>query len=192
MTDTTSADPAVFGARLVERLGVNSTTRRERVVHSLDGLLEPVTADEITITASRLWAACLREFDLSIAPDFLLGLDAGGIVPALGLALASGLPYKIAWKLRLPLPGAVRFTEPHAVRREVYAYGIEPGQRILLVDDEVTTGRTLANLAHTLREAGAEPLGAACLVEDPRHDARRVLRDAGLSLVSLTTLAIRP
>lgn len=87
--------------------------------------------------------------------DYLLGLDAGGILPTVGLALIGDLPYKIAWKLRLPLPGTVHFVEPHATRPDVYAYGIETGRRVLLVGDEVTTRYTLANLAARLREAGS-------------------------------------
>jgi adenine phosphoribosyltransferase len=85
----------------------------------------------------------------------------------------------------------VRFTEPHAIRRDVHAYHIEPGQRILVVDDEVTTGMTLANLASALRQAGAEPIGAACLVEDARHQARERLEADGINLVSLMTIGQR-
>lgn len=176
-----------YAARIVERRGVTKQQRTERVVHRLDGLEAAVTMDEVGACAQELWIRCQLMLDGLDRVDFILGLDAGGIIPALGLAMASGLPYKIAWKLDLPLRGAVRFTEPHAVRRDVHAYHIEPGQRILLVDDEVTTGMTLLNLAVALRRAGAEPIGAACLVEDIRHRARRLLTAGGINLVSLTT-----
>jgi adenine/guanine phosphoribosyltransferase-like PRPP-binding protein len=120
--------------------------------------------------------------------DFLLGLDAGGILPTVSLSWTAELPYKIAWKLHLPLDGAVRFTEPHAVRTDVFAYGIAPGQRIVLVDDEVTTGRTLADLTRRLREAGARPLAAACLVEDATQGGRELLASLDIPLVTLTAL----
>lgn len=71
------------------------------------------------------------------------------------------------------------------MRRDVHAYHIEPRQRILIVDDEVTTGMTLVNLAEALRGVGAEPVGAVCLVEDVRHGARQRLAATGLDLVSL-------
>lgn len=180
---------AALNAQVIRRLGVNGTARCERVVHGLDGLMEPVAAESIAEVGSRLWAACLDSLKKTAAEiDFILGLDSGGIVPTLCLAQAAGLPYKIAYKLRLDLPGAVRFVEPHAVRRDVYAYGIAPGQRILLVDDEITTGRTLANLARVLRRAGAEPVAAVCLVEDLRHDGRKVLDALDVPLVALTPL----
>jgi adenine phosphoribosyltransferase len=178
-----------FSARIVPRLSIPDTSRRERIIHSLDGLEEPVQPTALTHTGDRLWHQLTEEVgDLMGPVDFLLGLDAGGILPTIGLATASGLPYKIAWKLHLPLDGAVRFTEPHAARTQVFAYGIASGQRIVLVDDEVTTGHTLSNLTTRLREAGAIPLAAACLVEDTTHGARQRLADIGLPLVSLTTL----
>jgi len=177
-----------FSAKIIERRGVTAQQRAERIVHRLDGLEEPVTTDEVNATAEELWGRCQGALDHLDRVDFILGLDAGGIIPTLGLAAASGLPYKIAWKLDLPLRGAVRFSEPHAVRRDVHAYHIEPRQRILVVDDEVTTGMTLVNLATALRKAGAEPIGAACLVEDIRHRARERLAAGGINLVSLMTI----
>jgi adenine phosphoribosyltransferase len=180
--------PATFAAKIVERRGVTAQQRAERIVHRLDGLEHPVTFDEVHAAGDALWGLCQSTLDHLDRVDFILGLDAGGIIPALGLAAASGLTYKIAWKLDLPLRGAVRFTEPHAMRRDVHAYHIEPGQRILLVDDEVTTGMTLVNFTAALRGAGAEPIGAACLIEDTRHQARTRLAASGVSLISLTRI----
>jgi len=178
-----------FSARIIERLSVGRTSRRERVIHSLDGLEDAVHPDVLAAAGRRLWQNLLHDVpDVSGSVDFLLGLDAGGILPTVSLSWAAALPYKIAWKLHLPLDGAVRFTEPHAVRTDVFAYGIAPGQRIVLVDDEVTTGRTLADLTRRLREAGARPLAAACLVEDATQGGRELLASLDIPLVTLTSL----
>ncbi|MER5736963.1 phosphoribosyltransferase [Streptomyces sp. NPDC002262] len=178
-----------FSARIVERLSVGATSRRERVIHSLDGLETPVHPDTLAHTGADLWHLLQKQVPDGLdSVDFLLGLDAGGILPTVSLAGAAHLPYKIAWKLHLPLDGPVRFSEPHAMRTDVFAYGIAPDQRIVIVDDEITTGRTLADLTRRLREAGAVPLAAACLVEDTTRGARDLLTDLGLPLVSLTTI----
>lgn len=178
-----------FSARIVERLGVGPNSRRERVIHSLDGLEDPVHPDALASAGTRLWERLLTAVPAALGTvDFLLGLDAGGILPTVALASTAGLPYKIAWKLHLPLDGAVRFSEPHAMRTDVFAYGIAPGQRMILVDDEITTGRTLADLARRLREAGAQPVAAVCLVEDARQGGRALLARLGVPLVTLTVM----
>ncbi|MFI5755505.1 phosphoribosyltransferase domain-containing protein [Streptomyces sp. NPDC051569] len=187
MPETVAVQP--FSARIIERLSVGATSRRERVIHSLDGLEDPVHPDALATTGACLWRHLQEQVPDGLdAVDFLLGLDAGGILPTVSLAGAAHLPYKIAWKLHLPLDGAVRFSEPHAMRTDVFAYGITPGQRMVLVDDEITTGRTLADLARRLREAGAVPLAAVCLVEDTTRGARDLLTGLGMPLVSLTTI----
>lgn len=186
ITDPTS----LVAARKVARLGTDGARRPDRIVHALDGLCEPVDAENVARIALQLWQACCEQLDLSDGvPDFLLGLDAGGIAPALALAQTSGIPFKIAWKLHLELPGAIHFAEPHSSRPDMYAYAIDAGARVLIVDDEITTGRTLGGLIRALRQAGAAPVAAVCLIEDVQQGGRSVLEDLGVPLVSLIKLA---
>lgn len=177
-----------FHAEVVPRLDAGPASRPERVLHALDGTRSAVTPAQLTDAGSRLWKSLQHSFPRAAGADAVLGLDAGGIVPALAVSLASGLPYKLAWKVRVPLPGAVHFVEGHANRPNVFAYGIIPGQGYVLVDDEVTTGITLVNLAQALRAQGAHPLAAICLAEDTRYSARTVIEELGIPLVSLTRI----
>lgn len=184
---TTVPDDLTYPARRVRRLGVPSQTRDVRIVHEVDGILDPVQPSTLLRVGAALWDTWSRHQDFR-TPDVLLGLDAGGILPTVAVALASDLPYRLAWKLDLDLPHKRRFTEPHARRADVFTYGDLTGARVLIVDDETTTGNTLANLVTVLRESGAEVTGVACLIEDTDGGARPLLESLGVPLCSLTRL----
>lgn len=178
---------STYRATRVRRIGVRPDTRDIRIVHEVDGILGQVHPDQLLDTGHALWHAWNTD-PARATPDLLLGLDAGGILPTISMALASGLPYRLAWKLDLDLPDKHKFTEPHAHRVEVFTYGNLAGRSVLLVDDEVTTGRTLANLAAVLRNAGVDVTGAACLIEDSTAQGRSLLADHGVPLCALTVL----
>lgn len=185
---TATEDRLHYQARRVRRLDATPGMRDVRIVHELDGIDGQAAPAALVRAGRALWEAWHAHPGYS-APDLLLGLDAGGIVPTIAVALASGLPYRLAWKLDLDLPGKHRFTESHARRTSVFAYGDLTGTRVLLVDDEVTTGRTLASLTAALRDAGAHVTGVACLVEDTSSGGPRHLLDSlGVPLCALTQI----
>lgn len=184
---TTVSEDLAYQARRVRRLGVPPQTRDVRIVHELDGILDHVYPSTLLRTGSALWEAWSGHLAFT-APDLLLGLDAGGILPTVAVALASGLPYRLAWKLDLDLPYKRRFTESHARRTEVFTYGELAGTRVLIVDDEITTGNTLGNLVAVLRGSAVEVTGIACLVEDTTGNARPLLESLGVPLCTLTQL----
>lgn len=187
MTTTTASTASGYRARRVERLGVDPGMRGERIVHELDGMLAPVEPARLLTTGRDLWNSWISD-PAHQTPDILLGLDAGGIPPTFTLALAADLPYRLAWKLDLDLPNKNVFAEPHARRVEVFTYAEFAGQKVLVVDDEITTGRTVANLMAMLRAAGAQVVGVVCLVEDSTGGGRALLDELGVPLCTLTSL----
>jgi hypothetical protein len=72
-------------------------TRDIRVVHEIDGILDPVHPTDLYQAGRALWSLWTGH-DATARPDLLLGLDAGGILPTVAVALASNLPYRLAWK----------------------------------------------------------------------------------------------
>lgn len=184
---TTAPEELAYHARRVRRLGVPPQARDVRIVHELDGILDHVHPSTLLRTGSALWEAWSQRPEFTV-PDVLLGLDAGGILPTIAVALASDLPYRLAWKLDLDLPHKRRFTEPHARRTDVFTYGDLAGARVLIVDDEITTGNTLANLITVLRGSAVEVTGVACLIEDTTGNARTLLESLGVPLCTLSRL----
>lgn len=184
---TNAEEDLRYRARRVRRLDANPGMREMRIVHELDGIAGQVHPSALLRVGRELWEAWRRHPGCTV-PDLLLGLDAGGIVPTVAVALASGLPYRLAWKLDLDFPDKHRFTEPHARRTGVFAYGDLAGACVLLIDDEVTTGCTLASLVTVLRNASAQVAGVACLIEDTTGDPRALLESLGVPLCALTRL----
>jgi adenine/guanine phosphoribosyltransferase-like PRPP-binding protein len=181
------ASTGPYHAQRVRRLGIEPEVRDVRIVHELDGILDHVHPAALVRTGQALWGAWSRHPAFG-RPDVLLGLDAGGILPTVAVALASGLPYRLAWKLDLDLPHKRRFTEHNARRTDVFTYGDLTGARVLIVDDEITTGRTAINLVSVLREADVVVRGVACLVEESAGGARHLLELHGVPLCTLTRL----
>ncbi|MBL0163624.1 MAG: adenine phosphoribosyltransferase [Xanthomonadales bacterium] len=105
-----------------------------------------------------------RDQDIS----FVCGIEARGFV--FGAAAASVLgcgfvPLRKPGKLPAQAIGIDYALEYGSDRLEMHADAIAPGQRVLLVDDVLATGGTLAAAAQLLVQAGAEIVGAALVVE---------------------------
>lgn len=103
------------------------------------------------------------------------GIESRGFI--LGAALARELAVGFV-PVRKPgkLPGAV-LEESYALeygsdRLQVQADALPPGARVLLVDDVLATGGTLAAAAAVLQRQGAQLAGAAVLVELPALGGR--------------------
>ena len=101
-------------------------------------------------------------------PDILAGVEARGFLVAAPLALKLGCGFIMVRKAG-KLPGAtVPYTydlEYGTDTLEVQADAIEPGQRVVVVDDLLATGGTLRAACELLRRVGGDVRGAAFLIE---------------------------
>jgi adenine phosphoribosyltransferase len=101
-------------------------------------------------------------------PDLLAGIESRGFLLAAPLALKLGCGFIM---IRKPgkLPGAVNgldyALEYGSDRVEVQADAVKPGQRVVIVDDLLATGGTMAAGVSLLRRMGAEVPAAATLIE---------------------------
>ncbi len=98
----------------------------------------------------------------------IAGIEARGFVVASVLAHALGLglillrkPGKLPWKTE----GEAYALEYAESRLEVHQDAVQPGQRVLIVDDLLATGGTARAAGRLLSRLGAEVDGFAFLVE---------------------------
>ena len=92
----------------------------------------------------------------------------GGIIPG----------YETARHLGLPALYTERVEGRFELRR---GFELAPGEKVIVVEDIVTTGLSIRECIETLRRIGADVVAAACLIDRSGGEA-----DVGVPLVSLT------
>ena len=101
-------------------------------------------------------------------PDVLAGVESRGFLIAAPLALKLGCGF-IMLRKRGKLPGptvALDYALEYGTDRiEIQADAVEPGQRVVVVDDLLATGGTMAAGIQLLRNVGAQVPAAAALIE---------------------------
>src|SRR3954469_1706320 len=131
--------------------------------------ITPLLADHDAFSAVvRALAEAGRDGDGNTVVDKVVGMEARGFILAAPVALALGagfVPVRKAGKL----PG-----ETHAVSYaleygeatlEMHQDAISPGERVLLVDDVLATGGTVAATRQLVESCGGEAVGVAVLME---------------------------
>jgi adenine phosphoribosyltransferase len=96
------------------------------------------------------------------------GLEARGFILAAPVALAAGVgfvPVRKAGKLPRATYHEDYQLEYGSAAIEVHRDAFEPGERVMVVDDILATGGTAVAAANLVRDAGAEPVGLAVLME---------------------------
>ena len=92
----------------------------------------------------------IRE-EVSPAPDYVVGPAIGGLIPA----------YETSRHLGAPAIWVERENGVFRLRR----FEISPGDRVVIVEDIVTTGLSIRETVKCLRGLGAEVLAAACIID---------------------------
>lgn len=101
-------------------------------------------------------------------PDLIAGIESRGFLISAPLALKLGCGF-IMLRKRAKLPGVTigldYALEYGSDRIEIQEDAIRPGQRVVIVDDLLATGGTMAAGIALLRRVGAVVPGSAALIE---------------------------
>ena len=114
--------------------------------------------------------------------DLLAGPELGAVAIVAAVSLACGKPFVIVRK------GAKGYGTDKAMEGKA-----EPGQRVVMVEDVVTSGGAALMAADKLREAGLEVSTLICVV-DREEGGRAQIEEKGLTfdpLFTLTSLGIK-
>lgn len=100
--------------------------------------------------------------------DLVLGIEARGFIfgPALAYRLNAGfVPVRKPKKLPAPVARVTYDLEYGSDTLEIHKDAIEPGQRVVLVDDLLATGGTMEATVKLVQELGGEIAGLCFAVE---------------------------
>ena len=136
------------------------------------------------------WRHCVTQMAEAMVPhrpDLLIGIESRGFLVAAPLALELGCGFAMIRK-KNKLPGP---TIPYdydleygADTLEIQADAIEPGQRIVILDDLLATGGTMAATIALARQVGGDVRAAACIIELTFLSGRQKLDTDFTSLIA--------
>ncbi len=119
------------------------------------------TMDGINIYDARIRGGRALAKAYPAEADVVCGVPDSGLAAARGYAMESGIPFELAFHKNSYIGRT--FIKPTQEERESSVHMklsiLEPvvrGKRIILVDDSIVRGTTIANLIHMLKKAGAK------------------------------------
>lgn len=116
--------------------------------------------------------------------DTVIGVEARGFVFASPVALSLGagfVPVRKEGKLPAEVVQTKYQLEYGTETLAIHADALSAGDRVLLVDDVLATGGTIAATADLVRQAGAELAGVTVLIELDYLGGRQRLADHGIT-----------
>jgi adenine phosphoribosyltransferase len=137
-------------------------------------------------------AFVLRYMAPELRPDVIAGLDARGFLIGSVLAYELGLGFvPIRKKGKLPSSTVAETYELEygSATVELHADAVQPGQRVLLIDDLIATGGTMMAGQRLLEKLGAQVIEGAAIVDLPGLGGSARLRASGLPLFTLVDYA---
>jgi adenine/guanine phosphoribosyltransferase-like PRPP-binding protein len=183
MTSRASTDAGFRGTVAEEvrarvRLVPGNEGLKRHLVHPLNGRGGPVDHDLL----EALGRALLAGIDRS-AVDCVLGFPEGGSIPAYALGRLIDRPVVLSSRLPFDVADRITFEQPKAgLGTTHYVYGLPPGQRVLIVEDELTNGQMAVNAVRALRAAGLVVEEIATLLAIDHPALWRRMRDERITL----------
>ena len=146
----------------------------------------------------QLMEACGREFARHFAPtqpSRVLTAEISGIAPALMTAKFLNVPVVYARKRKpITMPDTVYLTVAPSHTKGVMVDLIvspeylQPGERVLIIDDFLASGATIHGLVRLTQAAGATLVGIGALIEKEFEGGRAKLEPLGIPIHSLACI----
>jgi len=149
--------------------------------------ITPLLADHDGLTAVvDVLARAGRDGTGQVVVDKVVGMEARGFILAAPVALALGagfVPVRKAGKLPAATHAVAYDLEYGNATLELHQDAIRPGERVLLIDDVLATGGTVAASARLVQECGGTVHGVAVLMELSFLPGRETVGDIPVTVI---------
>jgi len=123
--------------------------------------------------------------------DLLVAPEAMGIPLAAPLSLELGIPFTVVRKRRYGLPKEVRVNQITGYSSgEMFINGIEEGERVVIVDDIISTGGTLRAVIKALQSMRVELVDIIVVIEKGGGRAK-LENELGVYMKTLVRVEVR-
>ncbi len=118
------------------------------------------TLDGVSVYDARIRAGKALAKSYPVEADLVTGVPDSGLAAAMGYAQASGIPFGLAFQKNSYIGRT--FIKPTQKERQSAVHlklsvleSVVKGKKLVLIDDSIVRGTTIANLIHMLKKAGA-------------------------------------
>jgi xanthine phosphoribosyltransferase len=178
---------------LIERI------RREgrnlgRGILKVDGFINHQLDPQLTLEMGREFARRFGEAGVTGITKIITA-EVSGIAPALTTGIVLGVPVIYARKTRpITMTSGVYKSEAPShtkggiVELIVSPEYLKPNDRVILIDDFLASGKTIAALAELIGQCNATLCGIGCLIEKSFEGGRALLTPLNVPIVSLAII----
>jgi xanthine phosphoribosyltransferase len=178
---------------LIERIQAEGTYIGNGII-KVDGFVNHQIDPKLTLAIGVEFAQRFRQAGVQNVTKVVTA-EVSGIAPALATAQALGVPMVYARKHRpitMPdgfyLAEAPSHTKGGIVRLMVSPEYLGAKDRVLLIDDFLASGLTIAAIADVVRQSGAELCGIGCVIEKVFEGGREHLAGLDVPVISLAKI----
>lgn len=124
--------------------------------------------------------------------DYIIGAEAMAIPLGVALSLSTNKPFVVIRKRKYGLPGEVEVEQTTGYsKNKLFINGVKKGDRVIIVDDVISTGGTLRALVKTLDNMGVIIVNITIVIEKGPAKSR-LEKEIGHTIHSLVRVEVNP
>lgn len=132
-------------------------------------------------------ACIVKNADMDV--DKIVTIEAMGLPLGAALSTITDIPFIIIRKRKYDLPGEIAVHQTTGYSRgELYLNGINKGDRVLIVDDVISTGGTMKAVIKALEKAGAVIQDIIVVIE--RGEGKRQVEEMGYEVKTMIKIDV--